>query len=174
MSMTDEAMVTPAMIEAFASWDCPFAPDPPLSKGQLGVARAAFFAGWHAARPSQPDAAMVDCQHPMKNEGPRIPLRWGSAATMVCTDCGAWRQTRIVPSQWQPAAELAKSFCNEEEAIPAPRTGEAAGDDLRETLRSMADELDGLIPYLASHHYDVTKLTGLIGKARGFEGRSRD
>jgi hypothetical protein len=62
-----------------------------------------------------------------------------------------------------------------EKSRTALRTeGDAPGDDLRETLRSMADELDGLIPYLASHHYDVTKLTGLIGKARGFEGRSRD
>jgi hypothetical protein len=61
-----------------------------------------------------------------------------------------------------------------ERVLAALRTeGEAAGDDLRETLRSMADELDGLIPYLASHHYDVTKLTGLIGKARGFEGRDQ-
>ena len=32
------------------------------------------------------------CRHRRFKDGPRTPLRWGSAATQVCEDCGAWRE----------------------------------------------------------------------------------
>jgi hypothetical protein len=62
---------------------------------------------------------MVACPHHFENEGPRIPLRYGSAATMICTACGAWRQTRVVPAQWEPAETLSRAFTDDEAAIPA-------------------------------------------------------
>lgn len=61
--------------------------------------------------------AVETCTHEWVNEGPRIPLRWGSGATEICTDCGAWRQTRVPNEPWAPAATLAKSFIDPEEAV---------------------------------------------------------
>lgn len=58
---------------------------------------------------------MTDCAHEWVNDGPRIPARWGSFATEICTDCGAWRQTRS-PSRWEPAEALAMAFADPEEA----------------------------------------------------------
>lgn len=59
-----------------------------------------------------------ECPHEWVNDGPRIPLRYGSAPTEVCTDCGAWRDIRPPVGAWRPAAELAFSFQDPEEAHP--------------------------------------------------------
>lgn len=42
------------------------------------------------------------CDHPAERQidGPRIPLRWGSAATKMCTACGAWRDVRHPGTAW--------------------------------------------------------------------------
>jgi hypothetical protein len=58
------------------------------------------------------------CLHPAVNDGPRIPLRWGSAATEVCSRCAMWRQTRVRDDLWQPPEELARCFADDEEARP--------------------------------------------------------
>jgi hypothetical protein len=44
------------------------------------------------------------CSHPkeQRGPGPRIPLRYGSAATEVCSACGGYRQTRIPNDRWEP------------------------------------------------------------------------
>lgn len=34
-------------------------------------------------------------------EGPRIPLRHGTAPTQICAACGAWRMNLHVPGQWR-------------------------------------------------------------------------
>lgn len=41
------------------------------------------------------------CQHEgtEKKDGPRMPLRYGSLATQVCS-CGAWRALRDLPDGW--------------------------------------------------------------------------
>ncbi len=35
----------------------------------------------------------MTCRHPhaARRTGPRVPARWGSFATEVCTKCGKWR-----------------------------------------------------------------------------------
>jgi len=42
------------------------------------------------------------CKHPddRRRKGPRTPLRYGSAATEVCRDCGAWRMDHNGLSRW--------------------------------------------------------------------------
>lgn len=54
------------------------------------------------------------CPHPMEHRrpGPRIPLRYGTSATEVCADCGAWRTTAHTPGPWQgyPVEEAATAF----------------------------------------------------------------
>jgi hypothetical protein len=46
----------------------------------------------------------LQCNHPpeMIAPGPRCPLRWGSAATEVCSGCGAYRQVRDPNGKWWP------------------------------------------------------------------------
>jgi hypothetical protein len=58
------------------------------------------------------------CHHPWVNKGPRIPLRFGSAETVVCSSCGCWTQTRW--EKWQIPAELALAFQDEEESFRVP------------------------------------------------------
>jgi hypothetical protein len=41
------------------------------------------------------------CKHENVSEGPRCPLRYGSAPTQVCDLCGWWRTNLHAPSQWQ-------------------------------------------------------------------------
>lgn len=41
------------------------------------------------------------CAHDRVLTGPRIPLRWGTAPTEVCSDCGAWRTTHHQPGRWR-------------------------------------------------------------------------
>lgn len=42
------------------------------------------------------------CPHQDREEGPRVPLRWGSAPTEVCRQCGAYRTMHHGPGRWQP------------------------------------------------------------------------
>jgi hypothetical protein len=153
--MTAETMLTEAMIEAGLS-----------AARRVGLKDAPvtiIFLAMDAARPSQPDAAMVEQQIAAYLD----TLAETAVNSNSDFNQGVVRGLEIAAAQFR--------YGHARNYVAALRTeGGAPGDDLRETLRSMADELDGLIPYLASHHHDVTKLTGLIGKARGFEGRSRD
>lgn len=60
----------------------------------------------HANKPTfqpSPDA----CPHlgPFE-QGPRIPLSYGSAATLICKACGSWRQERQRMGPWRTRAEL--------------------------------------------------------------------
>lgn len=57
------------------------------------------------------------CTHdgPLK-PGPRIPLRWGSAATLICRRCGMWRQERTPTGPWQSPAALQEALDAEEPA----------------------------------------------------------
>ena len=53
--------------------------------------------------PPTADPDFAKCGHPPDclSEGPRIPLRYGSAATEVCSACGGYRQIRS-PDRWEP------------------------------------------------------------------------
>ena len=43
-----------------------------------------------------------ECTHYDTKDGPRIPLRWGSAPTVVCRLCGFWRDARsYCTPRWQ-------------------------------------------------------------------------
>jgi hypothetical protein len=46
-------------------------------------------------------APSVQCQHAATHEGPRCPLRYGSAATEVCDSCGYWRTMHHMPGPWE-------------------------------------------------------------------------
>lgn len=51
----------------------------------------------------------MSCRHPSKHvspNGPRMPMRYGSAATDVCLECGAWRTDCHGKGKWRPAAML--------------------------------------------------------------------
>lgn len=41
------------------------------------------------------------CQHDNTEPGPRCPLRWGSAPTEVCKDCGMYRLLDRWLSDWR-------------------------------------------------------------------------
>ena len=41
------------------------------------------------------------CLHPNHIEGDRIPLRYGSAATVHCVDCDFWAQERDLGHKWE-------------------------------------------------------------------------
>jgi hypothetical protein len=41
------------------------------------------------------------CLHYNHVPGPRIPLRYGSAATVHCVDCGAWAQERTLGQRYE-------------------------------------------------------------------------
>lgn len=41
------------------------------------------------------------CFHDAIELGPRVPLRYGSAPTEVCKDCGAYRTMHHTPGRWQ-------------------------------------------------------------------------
>lgn len=45
----------------------------------------------------------MECDHPpgAVTPGPRVPLRWGSAATEVCAKCGGHRVLHGRPD-WRP------------------------------------------------------------------------
>ena len=47
-------------------------------------------------------AGSAACSHPEREvrEGPRVPMRWGTSPTQVCT-CGAWRLTLHGPRPWR-------------------------------------------------------------------------
>lgn len=55
------------------------------------------------------------CVHADTRSGPRIPLRYGSAATLVCTECGAWRQDRGTRKRWHPKNTLAAALQEDDE-----------------------------------------------------------
>jgi hypothetical protein len=42
------------------------------------------------------------CDHPEADlrDGPRVPMRWGSGPTQVCSLCGSWRNTLHTPGPW--------------------------------------------------------------------------
>ncbi len=55
----------------------------------------------------------VKCKHPSRHriEGPRVPLRWGAAATQMCTKCGGWRlRFGIANTRFRPAATFAAAY----------------------------------------------------------------
>lgn len=71
---------------------------------------------------------MTPCQHVSTDAGPNIPRVYGSWASEICRDCGAWRTmthtTRRLDgsmnapahvSDWHPAAELAVALCHGDE-----------------------------------------------------------
>lgn len=41
-----------------------------------------------------------ECSHYQTTDGPRVPLRWGSAPTEVCKLCGCWRTMHHKPGPW--------------------------------------------------------------------------
>lgn len=56
---------------------------------------------------------MSNCKHKDRAAGPRFPLVWGSAATLVCLVCGMWRELGH-GRRWRPAAELLIALVNRE------------------------------------------------------------
>jgi len=66
----------------------------------------------------------MTCSHAHLIDGPRIPLRWGSAASDVCKDCGVFRH-RPPPDmrypehswlyRWRPADELVEATAEDDE-----------------------------------------------------------
>lgn len=50
------------------------------------------------------------CHHHNTKKGPRIPLRYGSAATLICLHCNWWRQERRSSFEWQPPEELTEAL----------------------------------------------------------------
>jgi hypothetical protein len=60
-------------------------------------------------------AATGGCGHTRTKRGENVPLRWGSARSEVCVDCGAFRThshtdpTRWL-SEWKPAARYAEAI----------------------------------------------------------------
>lgn len=46
------------------------------------------------------------CLHDIFEDGPRVPLAYGSAPTDVCVMCGAWRTTHHILGRWQLAETL--------------------------------------------------------------------
>lgn len=46
----------------------------------------------------------LSCKHEDISEGPRLPLQYGSAPTLVCKDCGMWRDARDALPRYRPAA----------------------------------------------------------------------
>jgi len=62
--------------------------------------------------------ARVACSHPAsyRRNGPRVPLRYGTAPSEVCRKCGAWRTVLHVPGDWhedQTIDEYKKEIENE-------------------------------------------------------------
>jgi hypothetical protein len=41
-----------------------------------------------------------ECTHYDTFEGPRVPLRWGTSATVICKLCALWRQ-EIGNKKWR-------------------------------------------------------------------------
>jgi len=41
------------------------------------------------------------CEHEETKEGPRSPLRYGSAPTEVCAHCGQWRMVHFPNCIWR-------------------------------------------------------------------------
>lgn len=60
---------------------------------------------------------LAGCKHKRRSDGPRLPLRWGSAPTEVCKDCGCWRSTfgHGRPSAWEPKSTLARALRADDE-----------------------------------------------------------
>jgi hypothetical protein len=53
------------------------------------------------------------CKHPNRVPGERIPLRYGSAATTHCVDCGKWVQDRTLGQtheRWEPREEYIEAL----------------------------------------------------------------
>jgi hypothetical protein len=46
-------------------------------------------------------AKLAACLHSETEPGPRVPLRWGSAATELCRACAAYRTLHHNPGEWQ-------------------------------------------------------------------------
>jgi hypothetical protein len=57
-----------------------------------------------------------DCDHPEEYiiEGPRHPLRYGSAATQLCTKCGGFRLNFHYLHNWEPGPVPSKDDFEEE------------------------------------------------------------
>jgi len=54
------------------------------------------------------------------SEGPRVPLRWGSACTQICVRCGMWREDMrtgvgaTLWGRWKSAKLLRKRLLEDE------------------------------------------------------------
>ena len=55
------------------------------------------------------------CLHDIFEDGPRVPLRHGSAPTDQCVMCGAWRTTHHVLGPWRPEDTLAEALIESDE-----------------------------------------------------------
>lgn len=55
------------------------------------------------------------CLHDVFEDGPRVPLRYGSAPTDVCVMCGAWRTTHHVLGHWQRVETLEEALQESDE-----------------------------------------------------------
>lgn len=54
-------------------------------------------------------------RHASWHEGPRVPLRWGSAPTQVCNACGWWRLDHHgFKSMWRSPAALVEALEEDE------------------------------------------------------------
>lgn len=56
-----------------------------------------------------------ECRHILAQEGPRIPLVYGSSPTQVCVECGAWRMTLHTIGPWRPSTELEEALRDDED-----------------------------------------------------------
>lgn len=70
-------------------------------------------AHWDASR-----REVADCKHERTSRGANIPLRWGSARSEVCRDCGAFRERdhhgNLRDARWRPASEYAEAIAEQE------------------------------------------------------------
>lgn len=72
----------------------------------------------------QPELAarLRACPHLDLADGPRLPLVYGSAATLACRTCGAWRDARTPEGTWGSRWRTGPvpPDCDDEDADPFP------------------------------------------------------
>jgi hypothetical protein len=54
------------------------------------------------------------CDHKTVIDGPRVPLRHGSAKTLICVDCGSWRKSDF-NDRWRPADTYSLAFVEDDD-----------------------------------------------------------
>jgi len=55
------------------------------------------------------------CEHTDTQEGPRIPLAYGSSPTLLCKDCFHWTQDRYGPHKWRSPETLIPALIDDKD-----------------------------------------------------------